>query len=87
MNFRRAEQPDVTAVYRLQGCGGEVPCRRRPRYTLSMTNDANLLKRIALWSLGLAAFAGLTGVAFSAWLGQGSAILLSMAESGLAWCF
>lgn len=52
-----------------------------------MTNDANLLKRIALWSLGLAAFAGLTGVAFSAWLGQGSAILLSMAESGMAWCF
>jgi hypothetical protein len=52
-----------------------------------MTNDANLLKRIALWSLGLAAFAGLTGVAFSAWLGQGSAILLTMAESGLAWCF
>ena len=52
-----------------------------------MTNDANLPKRIILWSLGLAAFAGLTGVALSAWLGQGAAILLSMAESRLAWCF
>ena len=83
MNFRRPEQADVTAVL----CFGEVPCRHRPRYTLSMTNDANLPKRIILWSLGLAAFAGLTGVAFSAWLGQGSAILLTMAESGLAWCF
>ena len=87
MNFRRPEQADVTAASQVGRSVGEVPCRRRPRYTLSMTNDANLLKRIALWSLGLAAFAGLTGVAFSAWLGQGSAILLTMAESGLAWCF
>ena len=83
MNFRGRN----SLTLRQSWCFGEVPCRHRPRYTLSMTNDANLPKRIILWSLGLAAFAGLTGVAFSAWLGQGSAILLSMAESGLAWCF
>ena len=80
MNFRRPEQPDVTAVL-----GFRRGSLSSPSALYSV--HANLPKRIILWSLGLAAFAGLTGVAFSAWLGQGSAILLTMAESGLAWCF
>ncbi|WP_203426721.1 hypothetical protein [Sinorhizobium sp. BG8] len=29
----------------------------------------------------------LTAIAFAGWLGHGAAIFLSMAESGLAWCF
>jgi hypothetical protein len=41
--------------------------------------------------LGLAAAAMLmaagTGVAFAGWLGHGPEIMLSLAQSGLGWCF
>ncbi|HVK92290.1 MAG TPA: hypothetical protein VM468_12960 [Mycoplana sp.] len=29
----------------------------------------------------------LSGLAFAGWLGHGSSILLTMAETGLSWCF
>jgi hypothetical protein len=38
-------------------------------------------------ALGAAAFAAVSGIAFAAWLDHGAAILLSMAETGLSWCF
>ena len=37
--------------------------------------------------LGAAAAAPVSGIAFAAWLDHGAAILMSMAETGLAWCF
>jgi hypothetical protein len=36
---------------------------------------------------GLALLAALFGLAFAGWVGNGSSILLSMAETGLSWCF
>lgn len=52
-----------------------------------MTMDGKFSRRFLFWAMGLAAFAGLTGIAFSAWVGHGSAILLTLAETGMAWCF
>ena len=37
--------------------------------------------------LGAALFAAVSGVAFAGWLDHGAAIFLSMAETGLSWCF
>ena len=42
---------------------------------------------IATLSGGLALLDVATGAAFGAWLQHGAAIVLSMAEAGLAWCF
>jgi hypothetical protein len=36
---------------------------------------------------GLALLAAATGIAFGAWLQHGAKIFLSLAETGLAWCF
>ena len=38
-------------------------------------------------ALGAAAVAAVSGIAFAAWLDQGAKILMSMVETGLAWCF
>lgn len=38
-------------------------------------------------AMGLALVAAVFSVAFAGWLGHGSSILLSMAETGLSWCF
>ncbi|MGD9916248.1 MAG: hypothetical protein AB7S80_19410 [Rhizobiaceae bacterium] len=38
-------------------------------------------------SLAVAAFAALTGAAFAAWVDNGTAIFVTMVESGLSWCF
>ena len=82
MDFRRLEEAAVTAVA-FRG----VSRNRGNRYNGPMTMDGKLPRRILFWTMGLAAFAGLTGIAFSAWLGHGSAILLTLAETGMAWCF
>jgi hypothetical protein len=37
--------------------------------------------------LAVVAVAAATGVAFAAWVENGAAILLAMAETGLSWCF
>ena len=37
--------------------------------------------------IAAAAFAAVSGIAFAAWLDHGAAIFLSMAETGLSWCF
>ena len=36
---------------------------------------------------GTIALAAATGIAFAGWLGQGGDMLVSLAASGLAWCF
>jgi hypothetical protein len=38
-------------------------------------------------ALAAAVLAAASGVAFAAWLDHGAAILMSMAQTGLAWCF
>lgn len=43
-----------------------------------------LAAKIALAGTALAAA---TGAAFAAWIDNGPAMLMSMAASGLAWCF
>jgi hypothetical protein len=37
--------------------------------------------------LAVTALAAATGLAFAAWVENGAAILMSMAETGLSWCF
>ena len=37
--------------------------------------------------LGATLFAALSGIAFAAWLDHGAAIFMSLAETGLSWCF
>jgi len=37
--------------------------------------------------LAVLAFGGLTGVAFAAWVENGSAMLMALAANGMAWCF
>jgi hypothetical protein len=37
--------------------------------------------------LGLAVLAAASGVAFASWVDKGAAIFMTMAETGLAWCF
>lgn len=38
-------------------------------------------------ALGAALFAAATGAAFAAWIDNGDDMLMSMFETGLAWCF
>ena len=42
---------------------------------------------LARISLGVALFAGVTGLAFASWMDKGAGIFMAMIESGLAWCF
>lgn len=43
----------------------------------------------SIFAVGAAAalFAAATGLAFAGWIGNGARIFLSLAESGLSWCF
>ena len=38
-------------------------------------------------ALGVALVAAATGAAFAAWVDNGDAMLVSMFEAGMAWCF
>ncbi len=46
-----------------------------------------MLPSIARIGLAAVALAAATGLALAAWVENGPAILLSMAETGLSWCF
>jgi hypothetical protein len=43
--------------------------------------------RLAGMLLAFAAFAAVSGIAFAMWMQHGAKIFLTMAESGLSWCF
>jgi len=45
------------------------------------------MKQALKIALGVALVAAATGAAFAAWIDNGDAMLISMFESGLAWCF
>lgn len=49
-----------------------------------MTRSTN---RLLLVGIGAILLAAATGVAFAAWVDNGDAMLMSMFEAGLAWCF
>jgi hypothetical protein len=58
------------------------------RYHYAMKISVRKLLSPAI-KIGLAviAIAAATGVAFAAWVENGAAILMAMAETGLSWCF
>jgi hypothetical protein len=58
-----------------------------PGYDAPMNQMTRRLPTIAVAALAAAASAALAATAFAGWLDHGSAIFLSMAESGMAWCF
>jgi len=66
---------------------GTVPKPAVSGYTHSMDKTARryIVLPAALIALGLGVMA--TTAAFAGWLEHGSAIFLSLAESGMAWCF
>jgi hypothetical protein len=43
--------------------------------------------RLAGMLFAFAAFAAVSGVVFAMWMRHGAQIFLSLAESGLSWCF
>ena len=51
------------------------------------TAPRKLVLPAAKVALGVLAFGAATGLAFAAWVENGGAILMTMAESGLSWCF
>jgi hypothetical protein len=58
------------------------------RYIAAMSRQPATTGRIALrLVLATLAFGGLTGVAFAAWVENGSAMLMALAANGMAWCF
>jgi hypothetical protein len=63
--------------------------RLRPKlYIQTMDNNG---KSAALFlakiGAGIAALAAATGAAFAAWIDNGPEMLMSMAATGLSWCF
>ena len=52
-----------------------------------MTTNRITVRSGVTFTLALAFLAVLFSLAFAGWIGHGSSILLSMAESGLSWCF
>lgn len=50
------------------------------------TPRTSLAKAAAIGAVTLA-FAAFSGIAFAGWLGQSGDMLVSLAASGLAWCF
>lgn len=52
-----------------------------------MNQNRTTVRTGIAYALGLALLAVLFSLAFAGWIGHGSSILLSMAESGLSWCF
>jgi hypothetical protein len=58
------------------------------RYIGYMSRPTSTSRRIAVRiALATLAFGGLTGVAFAAWVENGSAMLMALAANGMAWCF
>jgi hypothetical protein len=58
------------------------------RYIAPMSEPASTSRRIAVRvAVATLAFGGLTGVAFAAWVENGSAMLMALAANGMAWCF
>ncbi len=47
----------------------------------------DMLPSTARFGLAAAVLAAATGGAFAAWVENGPAILMSMAQTGLSWCF
>jgi len=45
------------------------------------------LTKVAALGAAAVAFAAVSGLAFAGWLGHGGDMLVSLAASGLAWCF
>jgi hypothetical protein len=57
------------------------------RYICDMSGrstSGSWLVRVALAAITVGGF---TGVAFAAWIGNGSAMLMALTASGLSWCF
>jgi len=65
-----------------------LPPPSRPRYVgrMQVYGSFSALTAVKV-ALGTAALAALSGVALAAWLDHGTAILMSMAQTGLSWCF
>jgi len=58
------------------------------RYIALMSAPSRKTRRMAVrLALATLAFGGLTGVAFAAWVENGSAMLMALAANGMAWCF
>jgi hypothetical protein len=51
------------------------------------SHPALFTPRLAGMLLAFAAFAAVSGIAFAMWMQHGTKIFLTMAESGLSWCF
>jgi hypothetical protein len=67
---------------------GPFPEPVRQAYISAMRNHpAPLSPRLAGMLLAFAAFAAMSGLAFAMWMQHGTKIFLTMAESGLSWCF
>lgn len=52
-----------------------------------MIPTRHTLRSLVILSSGAALLVTLSMLAFAGWLEHGSSILLSMAETGLSWCF
>jgi hypothetical protein len=59
---------------------------RRRGYIQAMTRPASIQGALALAAAAVA-LSAVTGLAFAGWLGHGADIFLSLAQSGLSWCF
>lgn len=67
---------------------GLFPEPARQAYISVMKNHPALSPpRLAGMLLAFAAFAAMSGFAFAMWMQHGTKIFLTMAESGLSWCF
>jgi hypothetical protein len=92
---RLEDEPNVPLARTLgpQLLDGAASTRRLPDrecegYYLDMKSSAGkMLPSIARIGLAAVAVAAATGLAFAAWVENGPAILMSMAETGLSWCF
>jgi len=72
------------------GRGNKPPLPDGIGYLIMLAMDTaprKLVLPAAKVALGVLAFAAATGLAFAAWVENGGAILMTMAESGLSWCF
>ncbi|SFJ93091.1 hypothetical protein SAMN04488498_101364 [Mesorhizobium albiziae] len=56
-------------------------------YSAMKISPRKLLSPAVKIGLAVLAVAAATGVAFAAWVENGAAILMTMAETGLSWCF
>ncbi|MDQ2634223.1 MAG: hypothetical protein M3Y78_10860 [Pseudomonadota bacterium] len=62
--------------------------RRRPsRYIKHMKQLSQMpVSTAAKFTLGVAALAAATGLAFASWIDKGAGIFMATVEAGLAWC-